>query len=303
VSARGMSSGSGHPRIIDDNPDIQFFTGHDIRSSSLRREISHSSLGFHGEAGPEQQVDYEAGYIVKDPAAASSNGHSSHGHGTVITRNSSLTRAASTRNTSPTFTRRNTNRTRFSLSPDRNLPSAWPTSRSEVATRRRSVDDGSATPYLPHRVNSDPVIHHVPQLMMPPYPRRQSSEVPRPEMLQYLGPPIHHQPPPDGPSSLLRPQSPTQVQTFPTNPTIQQPLGVYLRLPLVSEPTPSPAASSICVLPSRQHLLATPPNPSTGSTPNFGDEFDHSRHLSDVGVSVSRPFLDRGLGPIHSLPP
>ena len=305
MSVADLPPGNGHSRIIDDDPDLEI-------QSSVEHEMPSSSIGHAGiissfsgavgpEESPEQRVDYESGYLATYPTAASSNGHSSHGHGTVtrnsshghgtITRNSSLTQinVSSSRNASPTLSRKTPNRARFSLSPDR-VPSAWHNSRSEAPTRRGSIDDMSA-PYNPHRVNSDPVIFHDAPQSMSIYPRRLSSEIPRLDLFPRPGPPILvHTAPQRPPSSLLRPPSTTQI---PTLQTLQrsQPSGVYLDLPIVNEPIPSPAASYISVLSGREGLLGTPPHHPTESLSSLRDDHDYSRPIVSAGVSVSCFFL------------
>ena len=282
-----------HSRIIDDDPDpdleIQSSAGHGIRRSSTGHAIVSSLSAVLGPGeGSEQRDGFEGGYLATYPEAASSNGHSSHGHDTI---NSSLTQVyASTRNTSPTLSRQVPNRTRFSFSPDRSatIPSAWHTTRSEAPTRRGSVDDVSTISYNPHRVSSEPVFHDGLQPMSI-YPRRLSSDVPRPEMFPYPGPSILvHTPPPIPPSSLLRPPSATQV---PTLETLQrsQPAGIYLNPLAVSDPQPhpSPVGSNVSVLSGREGLLATPPHRPTGSLSSLEDGYDYSRRIS-VGVSIPR---------------
>ena len=291
ASAADMPLGHGQSRIIDDDPDLenQSSVGHEMRSSSVGHGIvsSFSGVVAPGES-PEQRFEYEGGYITY-PTAASSVGHSSHGHGTINTRNSSLTQVNtgySTRNTSPTIPRQVPSRTRFSLSPDRGggpVPSAWHTSRSEAPTRRPSIDDMSTVSYNPHRVNSEPAVFHDAPQQMSIYPRRQSSDVPRPELFPL--PPILVQTPPlNPPSSLLRPPSTTQI---PTLETLQrsQPVGVYLDLPSVNEPLHSPAASSVSILSGREGLLGTPPHHPTESLSSLRDEYDYSRRIS-IGVRV-----------------
>ena len=292
MSAGDIPPGNVRSRIIDDDPDleIQSSVGHDVRSSSIGHGAIVSTLfpvelvESPGEIS-EQRIDHENGYYT---VAASSNGHSSHGHNTIKTRNSSLTQVnVTSRNTSPTLSRQNPNRARFSLSPDRtSIPNAWYTSRSEAPSRRRSVDDASIVSYNPHRVNSEPVVlGDAPQLMSI-YPRRQSSEIPRSDVFPRPGPPILvHAPPLNPPSSLLRPPSATQI---PTLQTLQrsQPSTVYLDLPFVNEPFPSPTASNVSVLSGREGLLGTPPHHPTESLSSLRDEYDYSRRIS-VGVSVS----------------
>lgn len=282
-----MPSGYGPSRTIDDDPDLeaQSSVEHEMRSSSTGHGIVSSMLGgaSHGET-PERD-EYEGGYLAR---AASSNGHSSHGHVTIHTRNSSLTQIyPSIRNTSPTLSRQVPNRARFSLSPERNpVPTAWNTSRSEAPTRRGSIDDMSTVSYNLHRVSSEPAIFHDGPQRISIYSRRQSSEYPRPEVFPHPGPPILiHTPPPNPPSSLLRPPSATQV---PTLQTLQrsQPSGIYLDLPFVSEPLPSPGASTVSVLSGREGLLGTPPHHPTESLSSLRDDRDYSRRIS-VGVSVS----------------
>lgn len=244
--------------------------------ASLSRMLSH------GES-PEPPVDYEAGYIVKEPTVASSNGHSSHGNGT--THNSSLTHVTGTRNPSPTLSRQTPNRTRSPIIPDRfaTTTSARRMSRSEAPTRRGSVDDGSTISYHPHRVNSDPLLFHDAPQVMPPYTRRLSSEVPRPDMSQTPGPSILiYSPPPNLPSSLLRPPSAAMVHPRET----PQSSGVYLNPLFAGGPIPSPASSSISVLPRRENLVVTNPNHSSSSPPSLSDGNDYSRQLTS-GVSVS----------------
>lgn len=275
-------------RIIDDDPDleVQSSVGHDMRSSSLGHGalVSSHFVAVGPEDSPEQRIDSEIGYLATYPTAASSNGHSSHGHGTMNTRNSSLTQV--TRNPSPTVSRQNPNRTRFSISPDRGpIPSAW---HSEAPTRRGSIDDVSTALYNPHRVNSEPVAFNDTSLMS--VYRRQSSEVPRPDLFSRPGPSIMiHTATPNPPSSLLRPSSATQI---PTLETLQrsQPSTVYLGLPLVNEPHSSPATSNVSFHSGRFGLLGTPPNHPTESLSSLRDDFDYSRPLG-VGVSVSRLFL------------
>jgi hypothetical protein len=247
----------------------------------------------HGVPGPggspEQQLEYEVGYIVKDPSSnghsshghghsSHGHGHSSHGHGTINTRNSSHTHVASTRNPSPTLSRPIPGRARFSLNPERGtLPSAWPPSRSEAPTRRASIDNGSAS-YYPHRVNSDPVVFHdAPHLMPYVYSRRESSEVAGHELFP---PPVFvYTAPPEPPSSLLRPPSATQI---PTLQTLQR-----LGLPHVNEheQSHSPATSNASI--HRVGLLGTPPHHPAGSVSSFRDHLDYSRQLT-AGVSVSQ---------------
>lgn len=280
--------GSGRSRIIDDDPDpeIQSTVEHEIRSSSIGdTAILSSPPGVVSPAESSERRADENGYFATHTAAASSNGHSSHGHITVNTRNSSLTQInnASSRNTSPTISRQRPNRTRFSLSPDRGaIPTTWHPSRSEAPSRRRSVDDLSSLLHNPHRVYSDPVVFNDAPRLRSIYPRRQSSEVPRPDLL----PPILiHTPPSNPPSSLLRPPSATQI---PTLRTLQrsQPSMIHLDLPFVSEPVPSPAASSISVQSGREGLLGTPPHHPTGSSLSLRDYRDYSRRIGG-GVSIS----------------
>ena len=284
TSAGDAPLGHAHSRAIEDDPDleIQSFIGSEMRPSSIVHGPSLSGILGLAES-PEERVDYEAGYFSKEPTVASSNGHSSHGHPTIITRNSSLTHVTGTRNTSPTLSRQNPNHTRFSISPERlPIPSSWQISKSEGPTRRASIDDGATVSYHPHmyRVNSDPVLFHDAPPFMPPYHRRQSSEVPRPEMVQVSAPYILVHPAP--PSSLLRPPSATQI---PTRETLQQ---VYPDLPFLNEPIPdSPAASNASILPMRENLLDTPLNHPSSSSQSLTDGRDYSRPLS-VGVSVSR---------------
>lgn len=283
ASARGVPLGNGQHRAIDGDPDleVQSSIGHAMRASPTGHDIAHHFSPIPGEI-PEQQVDFEAGYFVKDPTVVSSNGQSSPGHGTAVTRNSSLTQGTSTRNPSPTLSRPSP---RFSHSMDRGpvppVPSSWQISRSEAPTRRGSVDDGSI-PYHLQRVNSDPVVLHHDVMSM--YPRRQSSELHRPDMFQLPGPHIvvHPTPTPNLPSSLLRPP-PAQI---PTRPALQRShsSAVYLDLPLVNEQTPSPTASNVSILPMRQNLLGPPPHP-TASVPSLSDGLDYARPLSAV-VSV-----------------
>jgi len=291
ASPGGIPSGHGHSRIIDDDPDleIQSSVGHEMRRSSTSHAILPSLSAALGPGeGSEQRDGFESGYLTRDPTAASSNGHSSHGHGTV---NSSLTQVhASTRNPSPTLPRQVPNRTRFSLSPDRSatIPSAWLTVRSEAPTRRGSMDDIS---YNPHRVSSEPVFHDGLQPMSI-YPRRLSSDVPRPETFPPPGPSILvHTPPPIPPSSLLRPPSATQVPTLATLQRSQPPV-VYLNTPTLSEPHPSPAGSNVSVMSGREGLLSTPPHHPTESLSSLKDEYDYSRRIS-IGVSIPRVFSTR----------
>jgi len=292
-TGRGASS-HGHSRIIDDEPDleIQSSVGHEMRRSSTSHAVvsSLSAILDPGE-GSEQRDGFEGGFLTRNPTAASSVGHSSHGHGTI---NSSLTQVyASTRNTSPTFSRQVPNRTRFSLGPDRSatIPSAWQTARSEAPTRRGSVDDVSTISHNPHRVSSEPVFHDALQPMSI-YPRRLSSDVPRPEMFPHPGPSILvHTPPPIPPSSLLRPPSATQVPTLETLRRSQPPV-VCLTTPSLSEPHPSPAGSNVSVRSGREGLLATPPHHPTESLSSFKDELDYSRRIS-IGVSIPCVFSTR----------
>jgi len=282
ASAGNVPPVRGRSGIVDDDPDIenQSSVGHGMRSSSTGHGALVSAVSRvvgPGES-PEQQVDYESGYLaIYTTAASSAGGHSSHGHGTTNTRDSSLTQVNTTvRNTSPTLSRQGPNRTRFSLSPDRvPQPVAWHASRSEAPTRRGSVDDASTLSY--HRASSEPFILHDASKQTPIYPRRQSSEVSRTDAFPRPGP--VHTPPPNPPSSLLRPPSATQV---PTLQTLQRshPVGVYLGLPFVNEPDPSPAASSISVLSGREGLL-NPNHPES-----LSDDRDHSRRIG-LGVSVS----------------
>ena len=278
MSAADMPPGHVHSRIIDDDLDleIQSSVGHEMRSSSVGHGGIVSSLfGAVGpEESPEQRVDGGVGYLPVYTTATSSNGHcSSHGHGTVNTRNSSVTQiGATTRNPSPTLSRQNP-RTRFSLGPP--VPSAWNTSISEAPTRRASIDEVST--YNPHRVHSEPVALGDASLMS--IYGRLSSEIPRPDAFPRPGILIHpaSQNPP---SSLLRPPSAPQI---PTRQTLQsQPSGVYLGLPFVSEPIASSAASNVSFQSGREGLLGTPPNP-TESLSSLRDEYDYSRRL---GVSV-----------------
>ena len=285
VSPHDWPPGNGHSRVIDGDPDleVQSSIGPEMRALSIGHDIGPSISGFLGTRESPEQVDYEAGYLARDPAAASSNGHSSHGHGTVITRTSSLTHVTSTRNGSPTLSRQNPNRARFSLSPDRvPVPSAWQTSRSEAPTRRGSVDEGSTISYHPHRVNSDPVVFADAPPLISVYPRRQSSELHRPEMFQPSI--LVHTIPPNRPSSLLRPPSAPQIPTLSTLPRPQPP-AVYLNLPSVDEPGPSPVASEASILPMREGLLVAPPNNLTDSASNLVDNYDYSRQLAG-GVSA-----------------
>jgi hypothetical protein len=261
-----------------------------MRSSSAGHgAIVSSPPGVASPRESSDRVDYEPGYIVTHTTGASSNGHSSHGHGTVKTRNSSLTQInVNSRNTSPTLSRQNPNRNRFSLGPDRTpTPSAWYVSRSEAPSRRRSVDDMSTALYNPHRVNSEPVTFNDAPPLFSIYPRRQSLEVPPSDLFPRPGPSILiHTPPPNQPSSLLRPPSATQI---PTLQTLQrsQPSTIYLDLPFVREPRiPSPAASNVSVQSGREGLLGTPPNHPTDSLPSLRDGYDYSRRLG-VGVSLS----------------
>ena len=301
-----MSAGDVPPpnrrsRIIDDDPDleIQSSVGHDMRSSLVGHGgIVSTPPGVASARESSDRVDYETGYIVTHTTGASrsSNGHSSRGHGTINTRNSSLTQInGGSRNTSPTLSRQNPNRTRFSLSPDRgaSMPSAWYPSIPDVPTRRRSVDDVSTLSYNPHRVNSEPVTFNDAPRLTSIYPRRrQSSEVPRSDVFPRPGTPILiHTTPPNPPSSLLRPPSATQI---PTLQTLQrtQPSAIYLNLPFMNEPVPSPAASNVSVLSGREGLLGTPPNHPAESLSSLRDELDYSRRLG-VGVSVLRLCFDR----------
>lgn len=270
--------------IIDDESEAQSSVGHEMRSSSMGHGIVSSVPGGIGPGETPERDEYESGYVAAHTRAASSNGHSSHGHGT----NSSLTQFhPGSRNPSPTLSRHVPGRTRFSLSPDRNaVPSAWNTSRSEAPTRRGSVDDISNVSYNLHRANSEPAVFCDSPQRMSIYSRGQSSEYPRPDILPHPGPPILiHTPPPNPPSSLLRPPSATQV---PTLQTLQrsQPSGIYLDLPFVNEPVPSPGASTVSVLSGREGLLGTPPHHPTESLSSFRDDRDYSRRIS-VGVSVS----------------
>ena len=300
-----MSAGDVPPpnrrsRIIDDDPDleVQLSVGHEMRSSLVGHGgIVSTPPGVASPRESSDRVDYEGGYIVTHTTGASrsSNGHSSHGHGTINTRNSSLTQInGGSRNASPTLSRQNPNRPRFSLTADRgaSMPSAWYNSMSEVPTRRRSVDDMSTLSYNPHRVNSEPVTFNDAPPLASIYPRRQSSEVPRSDVFSRPGPPILiHTVPPNTPSSLLRPPSATQI---PTLQTLQrsQPSAIYLDLPFMNEPVPSPAASNVSVLSGREGLLGTPPNHPTESLSSLRDEYDYSRRLG-VGVSVLRLCFDR----------
>jgi len=284
ASAGNVPSGHGHSRIIDEDHDFenQSYVGHEVRSSSTGHGgITSPVSGVVGpEESPEQRVDYESGYLATYTTTPSSvGGHSSHGHGTVITRDSSLTQVNTTiRNTSPSLSRQNLNRTRFSLSPDRSaLPVAWHASRSEAPTRRGSVDEASTVSYNPHRASSEPFLFH--DIQTPIYHRRQSSEIPRLDALPRPAP--VHTPPPNLPSSLLRPPSATQVPTLQT-PQRSHPSGVYLTPPFVNEPVPSPAASNISVLSGREGLLGTPPSHPA----EISDGRDYSRRLG-TGVSVS----------------
>lgn len=291
TSAGDAPPGNSH-RVVEDDPDLEIQSssiGHEVRPSSIGLGIGPSFSGFlgYGESR-EQPVDHEVGYYVKEPTVASSNGHSSHGNGTIMTRNSSLTHVTGTRNTSPTLPRQSPNR-RFTLNPQRGpLPSAWQISRSEAPTRRASIDDAS---YHPHRVNSDPVVFYDAPPLMSVYPRRQSSEVPRHETFQLPGPIVVHPPLPHPPSSLLRPPSATQI---PTIESLQRSSEVYLGLPSVNEPAPSPATSNISILPMREHLLGTPPNHPSSSAPSLRDDYDYCRPLS---VGVSAPCLSLKLKP------
>jgi len=289
ASAGGVPPGNGRSGIIDDDHDPED-QPHDMRSISLGHGgIVSSPSGDVGLRESPDRIDYEIGYIATHTTGASSNGHSSHGHGTVKTRNSSLTHVnVNGRNTSPTLSRQIPNRTRFSLSPDRTAtPSAWYTSRSEAPSRRRSVDDVSNLDYNPHRVNSEPVTFNDAPHLMSIYPRRLSPEVPQLDI--FARPPtLIYTPPPNQPSSLLRPPSATQI---PTLQTLQrsQPSAIYLDLPFVNEPVASPAASNVSVLSGREGLLSTPPNHPTESLSSLRDEYDYSRRLG-VGVCVSYVF-------------
>ena len=296
-TARRSASGGDVPpgngrrsRIIDDDPDLenQSSIGHDMRSSSLGHgAIVSSPPGVVSPRESPDRVDYETGYVITHTTGASSNGHSSHGHGTIKTRNSSLTQInVTSRNTSPTLSRQNPNRTRFSLSPDRvAMPSAWYPSRPDPPTRRRSVDDVPTVLYNPHRVNSEPVSFNDAPRLMSVYPRRFSLEAPQLDVFPRPGPSILiHTPTSNPPSSLLRPPSATQI---PTLQTLQrsQPSSIYLDLPFVGESAVSPAASNISVQSGREGLLGTPPNHPTESLSSLRDEYDYSRRLG-VGVSV-----------------
>lgn len=285
VSAGDVPPGSGRSRIIDDDPDleIQSSAGHEVRDSSVgHAAIVSSPPGVVNPGGRSEQRADESGYFATHTTAASSNGHSSHVHITANTRNSSPTQAnnPTSRNTSPTHSRRKPNRARFSLSPDRSAtPSAWPPSRSEAPSRRRSVDDLPDLLHNPHRVYSDPVVFNDAPRLRSIYPRRQSSEVPR---LDILPPILIHTPPPNPPSSLLRPPSATQI---PTRQTLQQ-SRIHLDLPFVNDPVPSPAASSVSVLSGREGLLSTPPHHPTESLSSLRDSKDYSRPIGG-GVSIS----------------
>ena len=282
-------SANGRSGIDDDfDPEIQSYIGPEVRSLPSDQAILPSLSGIlGGRQSQEHQTDFDAGYLVGDPTAASSGGRSSHGNGTVITRTSSPTHATSSRNTSPTISRQNPNldRTRYS---DR--PSAWQPSRSEAPTRRASIDDGSA--YHPPRVNSDPIVFPDTPQLMSIYPRRQSqsSEAPRPDAF----PPsiLVYNPPPAPPSSLLRPPSANQVPTLQTLQQLQPPM-VHLSPPFVNEPHASPAPSILSVT---EGLLSTPPNHPTGSLSSLRDDLDYTRKL---GVSLSCVFhWGPGLNPI-----
>ena len=295
MSLGNMPPGLGrHPRPADHDPDIeiQLSAGHDMRRSSSHAIASSLSAALGPGEDPEQRDGFENGYLSRHPTVASSN----DGHGTV---NSSLTQVhASTRNTSPTITRQVPNRTRFSLSPDRSatMPSAWQTTRSEAPTRRGSIDDTSTISYNPHRVSSDPVVFHDTLQPLSIYPRRFSSDVPRPEVFPHPGPSILiHTPPPIPPSSLLRPPSATQVPTLQSQALQRsQPLGHYLDTLPASEPHPSPAGSDVSVLSGREGLLGTPPHHPTESLSSLKDEYDYSRRIS-IGVSIPCVFSQPSL--------
>jgi hypothetical protein len=283
TSAGDPPQGNGQSRV-DLDFEIQSCLGPEVLSS-VGHDMGPSLSGIivHGDS-PEQQPVDEVGYF-KEPTVASSNGNSSLDQGTLTTRNSSLTHVNLNhpRNTSPTHSRHPPNRHRFSISPDRvPRPSAWQTSRSEASTRRGSIDDPSTVPYIPNRVNSDTVLFRdAPQVMMPTYHRRRSSEVPRPETYQPAGPPILiHPASPNLPSSLLRAPSAPNV---PTLGTMQQflPSGVYVGLSSMNEPNASPATSHLSILPERSNLLHSSSNP-----PSLSDARDHARPIS-AGVSVS----------------
>ena len=260
-----------------------------MRSSSTGHGIVHSASGaVNPGENPEQRTEYEIGHHTAYPVAVSSHGHSSHGHGTAHTRNSSHTQIyAGSRNTSPTLSRP-PNRTRFSLGSDRNgIPTAWQasTSRSEAPTRRGSADDVSTISYNLHRVHSEPAAFYDAPHPISVYSRRQSFEYPRPDAFPHPGPSILiHTPPSNPPSSLLRPPSATQV---PTLQTLQrsQPPGIHLNLPISSEPLPSPMGSNVSVLSGREGLLGTPPHNPAESLSSLKDEYDYSRRIS-VGVRV-----------------
>ena len=293
ATGRG-TSGHGHSRIIDDDPDleIQSSVGHEMRRSSTSHAVVSSLSAILGPGeGSEQRDGFESAVLTRNPTAASSIGHSSHGHGTI---NSSLTQIVypSTRNTSPTLSRQVPNRTRFSVGPDRSatIHSAWQTARSEAPTRRGSMDDVPTISYNPHRVRSEPVFHDGLQPMSI-YPRRLSSDVPRLEVFPHPRPSILvHTPPTNPPSSLLRPPSATQVPTLHQR---SQPPGIYLSTPSVNEPHPSPAGSNVSVQSGREGLLATPPHHPTESLSSLKDEHDYSRRIS-IGVSIPCIFSTRG---------
>ncbi|KAF9788685.1 hypothetical protein BJ322DRAFT_654226 [Thelephora terrestris] len=279
ASPRDVLRSNGHHGIIDGDHDleIQSSIGNEMRASPGSHHIIRH---FSGILGPgeilEQQLDYEAGYLVNDPTVASGDGHSSPGHGT-ITRNSSLTHVTSTpRNASPTLSRKTP---RFSIG-GTPMPSSWQSSRSEAPTRRGSIDEGS-NPFYPSRVNSEPVVFHhdgAPQLMSV-YPQRLSSEQPRPEMFQLPGPSIVvHPTPQTTPSSLLGPRSTSWLSTRPTLERSHS-MGIYHDLPDVNEQSPSPTASNVSILPRREGLLSTPPHP-TSSQPSLSDDRDWGRRLA-----------------------
>ena len=274
------------PRIIDVDPDPEIQSS-GMGSSPTGHGIVSSFTGAFPRGSQEERAEYESGNLIPYPSAASSNGHSSHGHGTINTRTSSLTQIyPSTRNTSPTLPRQVPNRTRFSLSPDRNaIPSAWNISRSEGPTRIGSVDDVSTISYAPHRVNSEPSVFADAPQHAPIYTRRRSSDVSRADMFPHPGPSILiHPTPQNPPSSLLRPPSATQVPTLQTLQRTQPP-GLYLLPPNADEPHPSPAGSNLSVQSGREGLLGTPPHHPTESLSSFRDDLDYSRRIGVGGVS------------------
>lgn len=281
----------GHePSRLDLDLEAQSTLGQEMHASYVGDGIGPSISGMllHGDSPEQQPVDYETEYF-KEPTVASSNGNSSLEHGTLVTRNSSLTQIANPRNISPTQSRHASNRPpRFSIGQDVvTMHNAWQLSMSEASTRRGSIDDASTGPHHPPRVNSDPLVFrdgNAPQLMMPSYHRRPSSELPRPETYQVTGPPILiHPASPTPPSSLLRAPSVPRVPTLGTIPQFL-PSGVYAGLSSDNEPNPSPATSAV-VLPERSHLLNAL-NHSSSNPPSLRDEEDYGRIISGGGVSL-----------------